>query len=277
MFRFEDPKYLYLLLLILLWAMIYIFSLISRKKKLKRFGNIGLLANLMPDVSIKRQHLKVALALIAAAALIVSLARPQMGMTVDNTKKQGIEIIIALDISNSMLAEDIAPNRLESAKQLISSTVDRMDNDKVGIIVFAGDAYSQLPITSDNVSANMFLDAISPSMITQQGTDIAKAINLASKSFTQAEGVGRAIIVITDGENRLVQEILVREKEGVIEAEIYPDYEYAKKKHIKDIRAALQQIIDDYNQGAPAYKKVYSLKVRETEFEKNTSRKIKRY
>ena len=153
MFRFEDPKYLYLLLLILLWAMIYIFSLISRKKKLKRFGNIGLLANLMPDVSIKRQHLKVALALIAAAALIVSLARPQMGMTVDNTKKQGIEIIIALDISNSMLAEDIAPNRLESAKQLISSTVDRMDNDKVGIIVFAGDAYSQLPITSDNVSA----------------------------------------------------------------------------------------------------------------------------
>ena len=201
MFRFEDPKYLYLLLLILLWAMIYIFSLISRKKKLKRFGNIGLLENLMPDVSIKRQHLKVALALIAAAALIVSLARPQMGMTVDNTKKQGIEIIIALDISNSMLAEDIAPNRLESAKQLISSTVDRMDNDKVGIIVFAGDAYSQLPITSDNVSANMFLDAISPSMITQQGTDIAKAINLASKSFTQAEGVGRAIIVITDGEN----------------------------------------------------------------------------
>lgn len=201
MFRFEDPAYLYLLLLIPVWAIVYIVSLYVRKKKLKRFGDIALLNNLMPDLSIKRQHLKFLLALFAVAMLIVSLARPQMGMTVDNTKKQGIEIIIALDISNSMLAEDVAPNRLECAKQLISSTVDRMENDKVGIIAFAGDAFNQLPITSDNISANMFLDAISPSLITQQGTDIAKAIDLATKSFTQAEGVGRAVIVITDGEN----------------------------------------------------------------------------
>lgn len=201
MFRFEDPKYLYLMLLILMWAMIYVLSLIRRKRSLKRFGNLSLLAGLMPDVSVKRQHWKFALAMLSVASLIFALARPQMGMTVDNTKKQGIEIIIALDISNSMLAEDVPPSRLECAKQLISSTVDRMDNDKVGILVFAGDAFSQLPITSDNVSANMFLDAISPSMITLQGTDIAKAINLAMKSFTRAEDVGRAIVVITDGEN----------------------------------------------------------------------------
>lgn len=201
MFRFEDPQYLYLLSLPLLWAAVYLLSLAGRKRKLKHFGDLDLLADLMPDVSVKRQHYKAALVLSAAAALIVSLARPQMGMTVDNTKKQGIEIIVALDISNSMMAEDIAPNRLECAKQLISSAVGRMDNDKVGIIVFAGDAFSQLPITSDNVSVNMFLDAISPSLITRQGTDIAKAMDLASKSFTQAEGVGRAIIMITDGEN----------------------------------------------------------------------------
>ena len=185
MFRFEDPKYLYLLLLLALWAIIYILSCISR----------------MPDASSKRQHIKFLIALFAAAMLIVALARPQMGMTVDNEKKQGIEVVIALDISNSMLAEDVSPNRLECAKQLISSTIDRMDNDKVGIVVFAGDAFNMLPITSDNISANMFLDAINPSLITRQGTAIGDAINLTTKSFTSKENVGRAVIVITDGED----------------------------------------------------------------------------
>lgn len=201
MLRFEDPKYLYLLLLLIVWAIIYVVSCIVRKCRLRRFGDLELLRALMPDVSPKRQHLKFAIALIAAALLIITLARPQMGMTVDNEKKQGIEVIIALDISNSMMAEDVSPNRLECAKQLIASTIGRMDNDKVGIVVFAGDAYSQLPITSDNISANMFLDAISPSLITRQGTAIGQAIDLATKSFTQKEGVGRAIIVITDGED----------------------------------------------------------------------------
>ena len=122
-------------------------------------------------------------------------------MQVYTLKKQGIEVVIALDISNSMLAEDVSPNRLECAKQLISSTIDRMDNDKVGIVVFAGDAFNMLPITSDNISANMFLDAINPSLITRQGTAIGDAINLTTKSFTSKENVGRAVIVITDGED----------------------------------------------------------------------------
>ena len=198
MFRFEDPKYLYLLLLL---AIIYILSCISRKRKLKRFGETQLIKALMPDASSKRQHIKFLIALFAAAMLIVALARPQMGMTIDNEKKQGIEVVIALDISNSMLAEDVSPNRLECAKQLISSTIDRMDNDKVGIVVFAGDAFNMLPITSDNISANMFLDAINPSLITRQGTAIGDAINLTTKSFTSKENVGRAVIVITDGED----------------------------------------------------------------------------
>lgn len=201
MFRFEDPKYLYLLLLLALWGIIYILSCISAGRKMRRFGDPQLVKALTPDASAKRRHLKFLITLFAAAMLIIAFARPQMGMTVDNEKKQGIEVVIALDISNSMLAEDVPPNRLECAKQLISSAIDRMDNDKVGIIVFAGDAFCQLPITSDNISANMFLDAISPSLITRQGTAIGQAINLATKSFTQKEGVGRAIIVITDGED----------------------------------------------------------------------------
>lgn len=201
MFRFEDPKYLYLLLLIVVWVGVYVLSCFARRRRLHKFGDPKLVSALMPDASLKRQHLKFFLASFAAAMLIVALARPQMGLTVDNEKKQGIEVIIALDISNSMLAEDVTPNRLECAKQLIASTIDRMDNDKVGIVVFAGDAYCQLPITSDNISANMFLDAINPSLISRQGTAIGQAINLATKSFTQKENVGRAIVVITDGED----------------------------------------------------------------------------
>lgn len=201
MLRFENPQYLYLLSLLVILTVIYIVSCYVRKKRLQRFGDPLLIKALMPDASPKRIHLKFAIVMFAAAMLIITFARPQMGLAIDNEKKQGIEAIIALDISNSMMAEDVSPNRLECAKQLIASTIDRMDNDKVGIVVFAGDAYNQLPITSDNVSANMFLDAISPSLITRQGTAIGQAINLATKSFTQKEGVGRAIIVITDGED----------------------------------------------------------------------------
>lgn len=201
MLRFEDPKYLYLLLLLVVWAVIYVASCFVRRRRLRRFGDPRLILGLMPDASPRRQHAKFAIAMLAAAMLIIALARPQMGLAVDNEKKQGIEAIIALDISNSMMAEDVAPNRLECAKQLLSSLIDRMDNDKVGIVVFAGDAFTQLPITSDGISANMFLDAVKPSLISRQGTAIEQAINVATKSFTQKENVGRAIIVITDGED----------------------------------------------------------------------------
>ena len=129
------------------------------------------------------------------------LARPQFGSKMETVKRSGVEAVIALDISNSMLAEDVTPSRLDKSKKLISRLVDTFNNDKVGLIVFAGDAFTQLPITSDYVSAKMFLETINPSLITTQGTDIGTAIRLAMKSFTPQEGVGRAIIVITDGEN----------------------------------------------------------------------------
>ena len=133
--------------------------------------------------------------------LIIIVARPQMGTKVSNEKRNGIECIIALDISNSMLAEDVQPSRLDKSKMLIEGLLDKFSNDKIGLVVFAGEAYVQLPITADYVSAKMFLQNIDPSLIQTQGTDLARAINLSMNSFTQQDKIGKAIIVITDGED----------------------------------------------------------------------------
>jgi Ca-activated chloride channel family protein len=139
--------------------------------------------------------------MVALALLIVMLARPQMGSKISKEKRQGIETIIALDISNSMLAQDVEPSRLEKSKMLVENLVDHFNNDKIGLIVFAGDAFVQLPITSDYISAKMFLQNADPSLIQQQGTDIGEAIRLAMHSFSQNDKTGKAIIVITDGED----------------------------------------------------------------------------
>lgn len=201
MFRFEDPIYLYLLLLIPVLALIRWWMVMIQRKRLRRFGDLELVRQLMPDVSRFRPLVKFCLLLAALALLIVMLARPQMGTRISQEKRTGIETIIALDISNSMLAEDVAPSRLDRAKMMVENLVDHFTNDKIGLIVFAGEAFVQLPITSDFVSAKMFLSSIEPSLIETQGTDIATAINMATHSFTQEEGVGKAIIVITDGED----------------------------------------------------------------------------
>ena len=201
MFRFGEPLYLYLLLLIPLLVAGHYLTNYLRIKRLKRYGDMELLKALMPDVSKYRPEVKSWLMAGALALLIVTLARPQFGTKVDTRKRQGIEAIIAMDISNSMLAQDVTPSRLDKAKMLVSSIVDQMTDDKIGLIVYAGEAYTQLPITSDYVSAKMFLETISPSLITTQGTDIKQAIDLAMKSFTPNQDVSKAIFVITDGED----------------------------------------------------------------------------
>ena len=201
MFRFEDPIYLYALALIPLLAILRFLLVRQQKKRLRKFGDRELVRQLSPDVSRFRPLVKYSLLLTALALLIVIIARPQFGTKINREKRTGIETIIALDVSNSMLAEDVAPSRLDRSKMMVENLVDNFTNDKIGLIVFAGDAFIQLPITSDYVSAKMFLSSISPSMIATQGTDIAKAISMASHSFTQQEGVGKAIIVITDGED----------------------------------------------------------------------------
>ena len=201
MFRFENPIYLYLLALIPILVLIRYAAFRKKKSKLKKFGELELLKQLMPDVSRVRPLVKFCLLLTALAMLIIMLARPQMGTKISHEKRNGIETMIAVDISNSMRAEDVVPSRLDKSKMLIENMVDNFTNDKVGLIVFAGDAFVQLPITSDYVSAKMFLNGTEPSLIATQGTDIARAIEMATESFTQQDKIGRAVIVITDGED----------------------------------------------------------------------------
>ncbi len=201
MFRFASPQYLYLLLVLVALAAIHYYIIYKKKRQVKRFGDPELTKQLFLGVSRWRPELKFWLAMAALASFIVALARPQFGTRLDTSERVGIEAIIALDVSNSMLAEDVKPNRLEKAKMMVSNMVDGMKDDKIGLIVFAGQAFVQLPITSDYVSAKMFLETISPSMMSVQGTDVAEAITLSMRSFTQQEDVSRAIFVITDGED----------------------------------------------------------------------------
>ena len=201
MFRIANPEYLYALLLIPALMVFYWYSRIQRKRALSQFGQKEILAVLMPNASSARPAIKFAVLLLALASTIVGIARPQFGSQLKTVKREGIELIIALDVSNSMLAEDIQPNRLEASKRSISQLVDKLSDDKIGLIVFAGDAYTQLPITSDYVSAKLFLNSISPQIVPTQGTAIGAAIELGIKSFSPQFVGSKVIIVITDGEN----------------------------------------------------------------------------
>ena len=201
MFRFAHPEYLFLLLIVPLLVGLFIYTRIQIKRKMQIFGDPELLATLMPNVSFLRPRFKFYMQLTAVVLMIVVMAQPQFGTKEEKQEKKGIEVMIALDVSNSMMAQDIQPARLDKAKMVLSKLVDGMTNDKVGLVVFAGDAYIQLPITADYVSAKMFMSSISPALVPRQGTAIGSAIDLCIKSFGEKTDVSRAIIVITDGEN----------------------------------------------------------------------------
>jgi len=201
LFRFANPDFLYLLLLLPVLILLFIINEVRKKRALRRFGDIKLVGSLVPELSRIRTAVKFILLLIAFCTGIIMLSRPQFGTKLEDVKKQGVEVIIALDVSNSMLAEDIQPDRLTRAKQAISRLVDNLDNDKIGLIVFAGDAYTQIPVTTDYISAKMFLSTINPDMVPKQGTAIGAAINLGIRSFSPGEGKSKAMIIITDGEN----------------------------------------------------------------------------
>lgn len=203
MFQFAAPQYLFLLLIPAALLLLDIaMRLIVVPRREKRLADTVLLRQLTPQRSRVRPLLKLGLLLLALAVLAVVLARPQiLGGGTAQDKRSGIEVVLMLDVSNSMLAGDVRPSRLERSKLLISTLIDRLDNDKVGLGVFAGEAYPLLPITNDFVSAKMFLDGVGVDMVSLQGTSLAAAIDLASKSFTQEKGVGKAIVVITDGED----------------------------------------------------------------------------
>jgi Ca-activated chloride channel homolog len=201
LFRFANPDYLYLLLLLPVLIGSWAYNEVRKRKAIRRIGNRELVNRLLPEMSKVRPLFKFMLQFIAVSSAIIVLARPQFGSKLEEIKRQGVEVIIVLDVSNSMLAEDIQPNRLERAKQAISRLVDNLVNDKIGLIVFAGDAYTQIPITTDYISAKMFLSTINPDMVPKQGTAIGSAIDLGIRSFSPGEGKSKAMIIITDGEN----------------------------------------------------------------------------
>lgn len=201
MFRFASPIFLYLLILIPVLTAIYVLIQYGMKQKMKKFGDIELLRYLMPDVSPVRRHVKFALMMLALGLISVVLARPQYGTRNEEVKRSGIEIAIAVDVSNSMLCQDVSPSRLEKSKMIVSKLVEMFDEDKVGLVAFAGSAITLLPMTSDYVSAKMFLDQLNPETISIQGTNVAEAITRATAGFSKKNNVGRALILITDAED----------------------------------------------------------------------------
>ena len=201
MFRFANIGFLYFLLILPFLIILYIILRRVQRKAIYNFSEESFFSVLMPLRSKFRPTLKFILYILALSCIIIALARPQFGSKLEQVKRKGIEMIIALDVSRSMMAEDIKPSRLERAKQSITTLINHMHDDKIGMIVFAGDAYTQLPITSDYISAKIFLANINTEVVSKQGTAIASAIDLGVKSFTQDLEPSKAIIIISDGED----------------------------------------------------------------------------
>ncbi|MDP4266879.1 MAG: VWA domain-containing protein [Bacteroidota bacterium] len=201
MFRFAHPYFLYGLIIVPIILIIYMINRNWKKKALARFGDNSIISSLMPDQSPKRQNFKIIILLFAYTFLILGIADLQVGSKIANVKAKGIDLIIALDVSNSMLCEDVTPNRLERAKQAISKIIENMGDNRIGLVVFAGQAYTQLPITTDYYAAKMFLSQITTDMVPTQGTDIGEAIRHSVESFGTEKAKNKAIVIITDGEN----------------------------------------------------------------------------
>lgn len=201
MLRFEHPYFLYALALVPILLVLQFMLNKWRKKVLNTLGSTRIINTMLPNVSIAKFRLKGVFFILSIASLVIAMANPQIGSKLEEVKAEGIEIMIALDLSNSMLAEDVAPNRLNAAKQSISRFIDQLKNDKIGIVVFAGEAYTQLPITSDYAAAKLFLSTINTNIVPTQGTAIGSAIDLCAEAFNYENPVGKTILVITDGEN----------------------------------------------------------------------------
>lgn len=201
MIRFENIEYFYAFAVIPLLLIVYILYRISRRRRLKRIGDPQLVNLLIPDTSNHKAGLKFTIMMLALAMLIIGMANPQIGTSLEEVKREGIEVIIAVDVSNSMLAEDVRPNRLERAKRSINRLLDNLAEDKIGIIIFAGKSFLQLPLTTDFAAARLITSTISTDMAGTQGTAIGSAIDLAVESFSQDISKSKVLIVMTDGEN----------------------------------------------------------------------------
>lgn len=212
MFKFGNPEILYGLIIVPVLLVLFFIAVYQKKKALRKYGDFSIIQHLMPFRSKARPVIKFTLVLTAITALIFAAADPQFGSKLEKVKRKGVEIVIALDVSNSMMAEDIEPNRLERSKRAISRMIDRLKNDKIGLIVFAGDAYVQVPVTTDYSAIKMYLSTINTDIVPKQGTAIGSAIDLAVRSFDEKSKLEKALIIITDGENHQGNAVKAAEK-----------------------------------------------------------------
>lgn len=201
MFRFANIELLYLLLAVPAMAVLFEVMIRKRGQMMARFGSANAVKRLAPEVSVARLWVKFWLFAVAFALLVVVAARPQMGSKLREVEREGVEIMVALDVSNSMLASDFSPNRLERTKYAVSRVIEGLSEERIGVVVFAGDAYVQLPITSDYLTARNFVERISPTQVTKQGTAIGAALDLATSAFSSDSEGSRVVILVTDGEN----------------------------------------------------------------------------
>ena len=201
MYQIEEPTYFIYLIAIPVLFVVFLLVSFWKKRTQKKFIEEALLEKLTPEKSVFKSWLKMIVFLVGLAFLIISLTNPKMGTKLETIKRQGVDIVFALDVSKSMLAEDIAPNRLEKAKQIITKIIDKLGSDRVGIIIYAGNAYSLLPITTDHGAAKMFLQSVNPDMVSSQGTAINEAILLANTYYDNDEQTNRFLIIISDGED----------------------------------------------------------------------------
>lgn len=221
MFRFAHIEYFWLLLLVPLLVAVMEWSLAERKRKVARLATSAAFAKLSPESSTKKLRTKFWLLMLALVALIFAAARPQMGSKLSEVEREGVEIMVAVDVSNSMLASDFAPNRLERTKYAVERVIEGLSEDRIGVIVFAGDAYVQLPITADYLTARNFVRQISTSQVTRQGTAIGAAIELATRSFSSQSESSRVLVLVTDGENHEDDALAMAEKATAQGVKIY--------------------------------------------------------
>ncbi len=217
MLRYENIEYLNLLYGLIPLFLLMVYYSKWKSKAFKSFGEGLVKKGLIPFYSKSRENLKFLLIFLCITSMIIGISNPQIGTKMEEVKREGVDLMIALDLSNSMLAEDIKPNRLERARQAISRLIDKLEGDRIGLIVFAGDAYVQLPITTDYSAAKLFLSTVNTNIVPSQGTAIGKAIDLSIRSVDMENGQNKAIIIITDGENHeddaLEQAKLANEKD----------------------------------------------------------------
>lgn len=199
--RLEEPIYFYVLALLPLLLLILLYKFWWQKRTQKQFANIKLLQKLAPDYSVYKTSLKYVFLALAIASLTIALVNPKIGTKLETIKREGVDIVFALDVSKSMLSEDIAPNRLEKAKQIILKTIDELGSDRIGIIIYAGNSYPLLPITTDHAAAKLFLKNTDPDMVSSQGTAINEALHSAINYYNNDEQTNKYLVILSDGED----------------------------------------------------------------------------